>query len=366
MSDFPAFSNRYDRAGDPSARAVHLVFELVENFVRGGGRYRASDTAQFEVLMTHFLPRIDVFSRAVVAQKLAPCPHLPSAILEMLVFDHDEVAEPILASAPRLPEPVVQMIAEKGSANLRALLERRMRGAVAASTPATAQPTNLSGDDEEGATPNTAIASAAPAAPPVLPEVANKDQMKADMQVTPIPFFEASSAERRDMLVALTEASDGEGPPPASRDTFLSLLRLLTLRQYDGVAEILADVLTLPAALARRIVDDQHGEALVAIGRYLGLEEDQFLRLVLLGNTQAGRSVDRVYALRALYRLVSPQAARRLIELWRNGKESPARSPSFGNRRPSPARQSGLGTQTRWTATPAEKEPQSANKSPRK
>lgn len=322
MDELSLPPQRRDDSLMASERALSIVFGLVDMFVRGAGRHRLSELAQFEALMQHFLPKIDPFSRAVVAQKLAPCPSLPASILELLAFDRDEVAEPIVTSAPLLPPQVIEAILQSGSVTLRACLERRNSQADMRASPPPATPA-LSGRPEEATSE-----IAAPAA-----EHAKSVAADPTMTSSFNDFFDASPSERQETLRRLSETSEGEVPAPISKHTLETLLSQLTLTRRDRVAQILSDVLLLPAPLTRRMIDDPHGEALVITGRVMGLEEAHFLRLVLLANPQVNRQPARVYGLRALYRQVSPQAAVRLVATWRGSKSGQPRFVSFGNRR---------------------------------
>lgn len=315
-------------------KALKLVLGLVDMFVKGGARLRASERTQFEVLMQHFLPRIDVFSRAVVAQKLGPCSTLPLSILDMLALDADEVAEPIITSAPSLPPSLLERIRRSDRNILQSLLAERERKAgryerVEASEPIApaSQPAFIAN------APVETNKEAPPAPHPLFTEPAPELAQAPPLPSSPNAFFEAGSKERQDYLLRLTEFGEGEAPAPAPKESFQYLLRLLALRQHDGAAEILSDLLDLPAPLTRRMIDDPHGEALVAIGRFIGLDEEQFLRLALLGNAQVGRAVERVYALRALYRKTSPQACAHLFSLWRQSKGNKPRFAVSDNRR---------------------------------
>ena len=320
MTPPPPTPDRRDDSLIASERALSIVFGLVDMFVRGEGRHRPTELAQFEALMLHFLTKIDPFSRAVVAQKLAPCASLPTSILELLAFDRDEVAEPVLMSAPLLPPQIIEAILQSGSAALRACLDRRHTQPEAKATTARAlsEPSVLVAE-----APKAEVAHEPEAQRPPHGGLASSSQA----------FFDASPTDRQATLRHLSEVSEGEVPAPMSRDRLEALLRLLTLRDHDGVAQILTDVLVLPLPLTRRMIDDPHGEALVIAGRVMGLEEAQFLRLVLLANPQVGRVVDRVYRLRALYRQVSPQAAVKLVTSWRGSKSGQPRFVAFDNRR---------------------------------
>lgn len=326
MTALPPSPERRDDSLIASERALSIVFGLVDMFVRGEGRHRTNELAQFEALMLHFLTKIDPFSRAVVAQKLAPCASLPTSILELLAFDRDEVAEPILMSAPLLPPQVIEVILQTGSAALRACLERRHTQTERKTTAARAL-----------SEPSVPMAEASLAAITQEPEA--KRPIHGGLASSSHAFFDASPIDRQATLQHLSEVSEGEVPAPISRDQLEALLRLLTLRDHDGVAQILTDVLLLPLPLTRRMIDDPHGEALVIAGRVMGLEEAQFLRLVLLANPQVGRVVDRVYRLRALYRQVSPQAAVKLVTIWRGSKSGQPRFVAFDNRRGTSIRQ---------------------------
>lgn len=317
MTDVPRPPNPPIQSGSSNKHTQTLVLALVEMFVRGQGRHRNNDLKQFEVLMMHFLKQIDTFTRAVVSQKLAPFDNLPLSILHQLALDEEDVAEPIILSAPQLPQAIVEAILRSGSASLRACLEQRVqRPAAATKEPAMQHATpilTVIETEQAAIATKTEPLSANQSADSLAPQTHNF-KARADN------FFDTSPEERQAFLIELTEYGEGQAPHPISAPILQNIMRLLALRQIDGVAEILGDTLNLPPAFARKIIDDPHGEALVVIGRVLGFEEDQFMRLALMCNAQVSHNINRVYGLRALYRRVSPQASLRLVDIWRGMK----------------------------------------------
>ena len=351
MNTPPSFGKDNDFMTSDSHAPQAIVMQLVDLFVQSHAPQRPGDLIQFETLMRHFLQRIDAFTRAVVAQKLAPCLHLPVSILEILVFDHDDIAEPIILAAPHLPAHIVSRLNETGTAAIRAFLDQRKdihvnslvgdcsttHGPCAANQMTTLA-SDLAQNNQQTADDSPELETDHSMAEDKLEVMVSHTQIP-DFGVALPAFFDLQTSDRCDLLARLTELSSGEPPTPAPAEKRQALIRLLSLRQYDAVAELIGDMLEFHPALGRKIIDDPSGEALVVIGRALGFEEEQFTRLVLLGNAYVGQSINRFYALRALFRQVSPQAAMRMVTVWRGSKPLPkrlaasqARRTSFGLR----------------------------------
>ena len=73
---------------------------------------------------------------------------------------------------------------------------------------------------------------------------------------------------------------------------------------------------------ARRIVQDELGEPIVAAAKAMNLPEDVLQRMLLFINPRVGQSVDRVYELATLYGEISVGAAQRLIAIWRQADQA--------------------------------------------
>jgi uncharacterized protein (DUF2336 family) len=131
-------------------------------------------------------------------------------------------------------------------------------------------------------------------------------------------FFAAGTMDRRLILENLEFArfSIGLSPVNASADTSRRLEQAALARRTADFVRELAKGLGIAQALAERIVVDISGEALVAAARALELPADVLQRVLLFVNPEPGRSVERVFALTALYEKTSREAAAQLVALW--------------------------------------------------
>lgn len=308
-----------------AGRRAALIRALLDDFVRDDRPRKPSEVKPFEELMQHLLDTADPFTRAVVAQKLAPRRDTPLSIVERLALDEDAVSEPILVASPLLSAELIELVIEGGSLSARAALARR--GALSprhrALLAATGEADVLRAIEATSARPSAPMSQ--PAAPPMPPQ--NASQAIAPVGAASPPremppvialsiFLEASPAERRAALAPAKRAVEPR-PSTAARDVERALVRAVVLRQRQAFVTALAAALTMPISLAQRIVDDPLGEPFVVAARALDLSEDALAQLLLLGNPAIGHSVEKVFSLRALYRELDPEVAQRFIATWR-------------------------------------------------
>ena len=102
----------------------------------------------------------------------------------------------------------------------------------------------------------------------------------------------------------------------------------------EAVAREFERALGVSLAQARRIINDETGEPVVAAAKAMAVPSDVLQRMLLFVNPQVGQSVDRVYELAELYSEISVDAARRLIAILRDAdpaERKPARyEPALG------------------------------------
>jgi hypothetical protein len=242
------------------------------------------EVRQFTELAMRLLDETDIVTRAAVAERLAPHPDAPRPILLQLARDVLVVAEPILLFSPRLTaEDLAAVVHERGPSYAEIIARRGQP-----------QP-----------------AAAAPPAP--KPKFANQAAELSEL------FFAAGSLERRLILISLDYAA---WPPaqlsaPLQRADIWRLESAALQHNSGGTVREIERALGVSQRQARRIVEDELGEPIVAAAKAMELPADVLQRILLFMNPKVGQSVDRVYELAALYSEISVDAARSLVTILR-------------------------------------------------
>jgi hypothetical protein len=134
-------------------------------------------------------------------------------------------------------------------------------------------------------------------------------------------FFHANAQERRAILRELDTSATAPPLtiPPNDAATAVQRLEVAALRgrPFEFVREV-ERVLGVPRHYAEAIIKDTSGEPMLVMAKALAMPIDVVQRLLLLVNPLIGTSVRRVFELCALYEELSPQAALRLVSLWRH------------------------------------------------
>jgi hypothetical protein len=133
-------------------------------------------------------------------------------------------------------------------------------------------------------------------------------------------FLDANSEERRLILVNLDCAPLPPAQPIALAVAVPAIARLEAAALSHNTAAFcreLESTFGLSHELARRLTDDESGEPVVVVARALAMPADVLQRILLCLNPSISQSVLRVYELARLYEDVAPQAAQRMIAIWR-------------------------------------------------
>ncbi len=264
-------------ARDETRRAT-LVRVLVDGFIRDSEPRNARERRQFEELMVNLLGSVDAFTRAVVAQKLAPRSDVPERLVDLLLADNEDIAESFLARSP-LAHRV------RGAAETSGLVASARRN------DATQRVERLDQNETHGA-PASDVAPAR----------------------APVPtFLDASSDVRRALIDHLADSDTGGRCAPVAAHITTTLLRHAVLRQRSALASTLGNALGISAGSAQRIIDDPGGEPLVVAARALPLPDEAFTQLLLLANPAIGESYDKVKSLQTLYARTRVGVARAII-----------------------------------------------------
>ena len=134
-------------------------------------------------------------------------------------------------------------------------------------------------------------------------------------------FFDAASHERRLMLANLESppAAAAHRPAPASSEVVRRLENAALQHNAGEFGRILERALGVSRTLAERIARDQSGEALVVAARAIGMNASVFQRVLLFLNPSIGQSVGQVHDLARLFDDLKPEAAERMVSIWRLG-----------------------------------------------
>ncbi|HEY7297679.1 MAG TPA: hypothetical protein VH684_07060 [Xanthobacteraceae bacterium] len=277
---------------------------------------------QFTELTLRLIDETDVTTRAAVAQRLAPHPWAPHAIILRLARDAAiEVAEPILLHSPSLAQTELDAIAAQFGRAYAEIISRRRRAIepgknAPAETGIEAAPANEQRNDAIDLSTSEGTGIEAPGDP--------EARELCDM------FFAADSDERKLILTMLDSnaAVPAELPCEISRNDIWRLESAALQHNTDTVIQELQRALGVSRQLARRIVHDDLGEGVVAAAKALAVPTDVLQRILLFMNPRVGQSVERVHNLAGLCGEITPDAARRLLRIWQDAEPAQSQSPA--------------------------------------
>jgi Uncharacterised protein conserved in bacteria (DUF2336) len=247
------------------------------------------DERHYTELALRLIEATDINARMSLAARLAPYPAAPRAVIERLARDVLEVAEPILRQSPCLTPADLKTIAEERGPAYAAIIASR------------GQPVLPASEDDVACTGRT-------------------ESHRCEASELCDLFYSAGAAERRLILLNLDYATLPAPPPPSPmhRADVRRLETAALQHNSETVVRELEAALGVSRQQARRIVQDELGEPIVAAAKAMNLPEDVLQRMLLFINPRVGQSVDRVYELANLYSEMSVDAARRLITIWRD------------------------------------------------
>jgi uncharacterized protein (DUF2336 family) len=283
-------------------RANTLVSQITDGFLRGGEAARKeADTRPFEELLTHLLPRADLFTRSITAQKLAKRRDLPRRVLALFLQDDAAVVEPlIMHSKALLPEDIDTLIARHDPILRLALLKRddlslRQKQALALNIPSL-QPQRKA-EERPAADEKPLIIDIPRFLSPAQP--AEAQAAKAE---TPEPILLAQPAP---------------APETAAPHLVQSMVRAAVLRRSEELAALIAKEINLSPIVTQALLKDDSGEALIAACHYLRVPEDASMQIATLLYPAITRTQQQLVDLRKTYRAFTPQATQKIAEAWR-------------------------------------------------
>ena len=319
---------------DEQDRINLLVCQITDGFLRGDEKRAVSDVKPFEELLGNLLPQSDVFTRCVVAQKLAKRSDVPRSILSALLNDESSICEPLVFHSSLLSAQDITSLMERRDPILRSALLARadlslaQRQALMLNIPiAPAQPKidALSPMHEllarikplMVAMPDTETeAEAEKPAPPIYIEL---PRLRAQ---TPASFVKTatSTAPQQPILIDIPRSAlpqiAATHPTPKSSTLLPQLVRAAVLRQNDELAAIFASELEISAVITKALLKDITGEALITACVHIGVPEDATLQIATLLYPNLTKSGERLFALRSLYRHFVPETTKRIVEAW--------------------------------------------------
>ena len=144
-------------------------------------------------------------------------------------------------------------------------------------------------------------------------------------------FFAAGAEERRLILTTLdvTAEATARRPGPASSEVIRRLEAAALQGNVGEFSRMLERALGISRELAERVARDPSGEPVVVAAKAFGMTAAVLQRILLFLNPVIGQSVGRVYDLASLFDEVTPQAAERMLAIWRTGRKQarPAHEP---------------------------------------
>jgi hypothetical protein len=265
-----------------------LLLVLTDQYVQDAS-HTPDEERHYTKLALGLIEEVDTATRAALGKRLAAYPRAPRAVLDRL---QREMIEPEEELAPLLFE------------GQQRIFER---------------------PDE----PDGPIRAARPAEKPT-PQAEAAELCEL--------FFAAGAPERRLILLNLDYAPLAAFPLPATlqRADIWRLESAALQHQTETVVRELQRALGVSQEQARRIINDEWGEPVVVAAKAMHLPADVLQRMLLFMNPAVGQSVDRVYALAALFGEITEDAARRMVSIWRNADLA---QPAMKQHEPTPWRQ---------------------------
>jgi uncharacterized protein (DUF2336 family) len=347
---------RLAQAAD-AQRARTLLKAATELFVQQP-EHRRTEIAVYEELAIQLMRVTPLEDRIAVATLLAAHADAPTEVLSMLMADVPEVAAPVIAGAPQLPDVVLLTVVASGSPDHLALLAARPRLSPAL---VEALARKLPDDRLDALAANPAIRlppailrdllARAAGNPRLAASLARRDGDIGDADLVGL-FLDLDDHGRRRVLQALEigalrDFATGRPAPRApvpDPDAVAVLARAALTRDPGRIAGPLATVAGIPEAIALRLVVDAGGEPLVVALKAAGVDLPTASRVVLFSGGEAVRDYFEVKRLVELFSAVSTRAALALSATWRG-------EPAQRGRRHLPQTEAGTPVRTGDAAT---------------
>jgi hypothetical protein len=264
------------------------------------------DERYYTELALRLIGSTDVPARAAVAERLAPYPAAPRAVVLRLARDVIDVAGPILRHAQSLTATDLELITTDCGSAHAAIIAARLRGQAPQAAPPPPQ------------TGRTGIADDRPG-----PQAAELSEL----------FFAADDGERRHIMLNLEYAPplSPRVMPPRGNEIIARLETAALAHNVEAFTREAELAFGISSRLARRIVSDELGEPILVVAKALRAPRAVLERILLFVNPRIGHSVRRVYELATRYDEISSEAALRLVAIWQEAEpreqEQPRQQP---------------------------------------
>lgn len=290
-----------------------------------------ADTVRYIELMRNLLPQIDIETRLIIAEKLAPSPDSPGVLIDMLLADADPVSVVVLAQsakvtpaqvwsrldgADRLVLTAIAARSDLDIAMVRAIAARRV------TTAAEALAANVSAPIDRSVVEHLALTPGARRA--VALSLANRPGFDAAL-LAPLAL-DLPAAPRRALVAAYIadprRRAIGREPRLEAPQLVLQTLETAALSgDADAFDRHLAALFEVePAAIEPLVAcPDLLAMALTAIG----MPADQAIRTIMFACPATGRSVIAIREIDALLHDANRVAATRLVRTALNAPTPP-------------------------------------------
>ncbi|WP_139802236.1 hypothetical protein [Aurantimonas sp. 22II-16-19i] len=263
--------------------------------------------ADFSHLMTSIWSKLPAATRKQLAIALAPSPHVPRAVVELLLAEPPEISAPFLFSSPCLTGEDAAALAspeDRGTAPDAAsphLADTAAAEATSSRPPAPRRVAPGGGDDTRP--PLTSAAAARDALLALARVKPRRAAPQADAPLAAAPVADAPPAEPR------------AAAPARPASSIADLLQEARSGSPERTIRMIADRLQLSPEIAATLPIGSDGRALATALKLLGLSAADAMTVVLLVHATAGRDVDAFRALRRFYDDVSETACQEALGL---------------------------------------------------
>jgi uncharacterized protein (DUF2336 family) len=310
--------------------------------------HSSEEERHYTELVLRLIDTVDLATRVAVAKKIAVYPGAPPAVARRLARDVIEVAEPVLRHSTVFTLTDFDAIVRDFGFEHACVIASR----------------------NTAVTEPVVLPTVAPAATAAADIEAEEDGMhaSADFELAGL-FFAADPAARRMLLMSVGNA-EGEAPaaPMVSpreqpNETIRALESAALSRNRAKFTSLLEQALRLTHEKAEQIVNDTSGEPLLVAAKAVGMPSIVLQRVLMFIDPAIGESVQRVFALAALYERIHTQAALRIIASLRGDEvvrpRRPAHRPMYYDDEASRSRRGGFarrGADSARPQTPAQTE----------
>jgi len=262
-----------------------LVRVLTDLYVQKPA-HTSEEERHYTELVLRLIDFVDLGTRVAVARRIAAYRSAPPAVARRLARDIIEVAEPVLRLSNVLTfADFDAIVREFGAPHAAAIASR---GAVAAAAePVSFEPASTENEPESG------------------------QPRESDIELADL-FFSADPAGRRILLMSLGSA-EPQPSPAKPHETIGALETAALARNRAEFTVLLERALGIAREKAERIVTDPSGEPLLIAAKALAMPPVVLQRVLMFIDPAIGESIQRVFALAALYERISAEAALKII-----------------------------------------------------